>query len=113
MSKGRNKKAASLARELNADFREVLRTTQGRRVLWEVLGIGGFFRNSFDPHSGQMSFNCGRQSVAEELMELINEANPEAFLTMMRESRERENGKPEGTDAAGEAGGDDDGEAGE
>lgn len=72
-------------RELN-DVRMVLSTLQGRRFVWRYLSECGVFRTSFTGNS-QTFFNEGERNIGLKILADVNEAAPEAYLTMMNESK--------------------------
>jgi hypothetical protein len=85
------KNAASRAdrvreRELK-DLRQVLSTIEGRRFVWGLLGAAGVNRSIWEP-SAKIHYNAGRQDVGIELQRSVVEASEEAFLQMMKESKQ-------------------------
>lgn len=72
-------------RELN-DVRHVLGSIQGRRLIWRYLETCGVFRTSFTG-SSQTFFNEGERNIGLKLLADINEASPESYLTMLKESK--------------------------
>lgn len=74
--------------ELN-DLRFILQTTQGRRFLWRLLSRCKAFHSVWEP-SAKIHYNSGQQDVGHFLMAEIVEANEEAFLQMMKESKQGE-----------------------
>jgi len=69
------------------DVREVLNTKRGRRFYWSILEFCGIFKTSnSDQH--QIFFNEGMRNVGLKLLADVNEAAPEAYLLMLRESKE-------------------------
>lgn len=73
-------------RRLN-DIREVLSTRRGRRFYWELLEFCGIFKTS-NSDQFQIFFNEGMRNVGLKLLADVNEASPEAYLLMLRESKE-------------------------
>lgn len=73
------------ARELE-DVRFLLSTIQGRRFFWRYLGLCGLFRTSWEP-SAKIHFNEGLRSASLMMLSDITEANEDAFLAMMKESK--------------------------
>lgn len=72
-------------RELD-DVRYVLNSKQGRRFLWRYLAECGVYRSSFNGQF-QTFFNEGQRNVGLKLLADIQEASPEAYVTMMKESK--------------------------
>jgi hypothetical protein len=76
-------------RELN-DIRHILSSPQGRRFLWRYLSACGVYKISFD-HSGSItSFNEGMRNIGLKLLSDVTDASPEAYIEMMKESKEGE-----------------------
>lgn len=72
-------------RELN-DVRFILSSQEGRRFLWRYLEKCKVFETSFTGNSTTF-FNEGMRNVGLMLIADINEAEPEAYLKMMNESK--------------------------
>jgi len=69
------------------DIREVLGTRRGRRYFWGLLEWCGIFKTSnSDEH--QIFFNEGMRNVGLKLLADVNEAAPEVYNLMLRESKE-------------------------
>ncbi len=68
------------------DVRHVLSTPNGRRFFWRYLSECGVFKTSFDG-SSRTYFNEGERNVGLKLMADVNDADPEAYVTMLLESR--------------------------
>lgn len=87
------KRAADRTREEELlDVRYLLDSKQGRRFLWRYLEQCGIFRTSFTGNS-QTFFNEGKRNIGLMLMSDITEANPERYLDMMREAKERDDAR--------------------
>lgn len=69
------------------DIREVLNTKRGRRFFWRYLTICGVFRTS-NADQSQIFFNEGMRNIGLQLLADVNEAAPDAYLLMLRESQE-------------------------
>jgi len=67
--------------------RLVVGTSLGRAFYWRLLQLCGVFQSSFN-HSGSITaFNEGQRNIGLKLLADLNEAAPEAYVTMMRESK--------------------------
>lgn len=71
--------------ELN-DWRAVLGTPEGRRVLWRVLEQCNTNKSIFAADHGTISYRAGWQDAGHYLMAEINEAEPRAFLRMIQDA---------------------------
>lgn len=74
-------------RELN-DWRAVLATAEGRRVIWQLLEHCKVFTSIWDP-SSRMHYQAGVQDVGHYVMAEIAEADDDALVLLMREARAR------------------------
>lgn len=75
-------------RELN-DVRWVLSTPQGRRFYWRYLEDCGVFKSSFVGQF-QTFFLEGQRNVALKLLADLNDADPNAYVTMLNESKKEQ-----------------------
>lgn len=78
-------------RQLLGDFRSVLETYQGRRLMWWILEQAGIFKSSFTGNSTTF-YNEGMRNIGLMVHAKIAEASPESILLMMQESKKREEG---------------------
>ena len=72
------------------DFEMVLRTREGRSVLWTLLKSCGVFRTVMAPDVAQMNFNEGMRNVGLNLLSYIVECSPDIYLTMIKEHMNEE-----------------------
>ena len=69
-----------------SDLQTVLKTVQGRRLLWRILQAARVHQHSFVPADAQATaFHCGQQSIGLFLLAEIEEAAPNAYLQMRGE----------------------------
>jgi len=71
-------------KKLEADIGSVLKTPQGRDVIWEILSLCGIYDNQFTGNSGTF-FNEGRRSVGLDLIQMMTDADPTAYARLMLE----------------------------
>lgn len=68
------------------DFRWIVSTPQGRRVVWEMLAQAGVFRSVFSGDALVMAYNEGNRVAGLKLLvKLMNDA-PKAHEMMMKEN---------------------------
>ncbi len=70
------------------DLQAVLKTVQGRRLLWRILQAAQIHQHGFvpgDPYA--TAFHCGQQSIGLFLLAEIEEAAPAAYAQMRGEYR--------------------------
>lgn len=78
------KKVRQSAQRERDDMRAVLATEAGRRVLWRLLEHCQPFASALGATDAITNFTVGRQDVGHFLYAQITEANPDAFIQMMR-----------------------------
>jgi len=68
-------KAAQLSRRVDRQFAEsllaVLQTSEGRLVVWDLLGRCGINESVMHPSGSMTYYNSGRQDVGHELQALV------------------------------------------
>ena len=69
------------------DWREVLSTPQGRRIIWDLLGGMGFQRDLFNSDPLIMAMNCGQHRLALAMAKDIEESVPGIYARMTNEFR--------------------------
>lgn len=69
------------------DVMYILSSKQGRRFIWRYLTECGIFQTSFTGNSTTF-FKEGERNVGLKLMTDINESSPDAYVLMMKESKE-------------------------
>lgn len=69
------------------DWRIVLGTPSGRRIVWDLLGGMGFQRDLFNSDPLIMASNCGQHKLALALAKDIEEAMPGVYARMTNEFR--------------------------
>lgn len=71
--------------ELN-DLKYILSTEQGKRFVWKLISRCGLFRTSFTG-SSQTFFLEGERNIGLYVLDLIMEADPEAYIKMYMQSK--------------------------
>ena len=91
----REEKRKHLARlQEKEDFRWLMDSKQGRRVVWRLLGIAGIFRNPFSGERGTTDFNCGLQAIGQTLVAEIHEVCPHQYAQMVKEQQSSDDAEP-------------------
>lgn len=83
--KDATRKEKDRRKEEVADLKFILSTVQGKRFLWRLLEQCKTFESVFSPESMRMSYSAGRQDLGHYLMAEIMDAEPEAFIEMMKQ----------------------------
>ncbi len=76
-----------LRRQEKDDFRRVMSSMQGRRLVWRLLERCGIYRTSFTGESSTTFFNEGRRNIGLWVTDEIFESCPEAHNQMTSENR--------------------------
>ncbi len=69
------------------DVRHLMASEAGRRLAWRLLAKARVFETTFHPSGSQTAFNEGMRNLGLLLLSDINEACPDAFLSMQSEAR--------------------------
>jgi len=84
----RKKTKERLARETEqADYRWLMATAQGRRIVWRMLERAGVFRSSFSSDAMAMAFNEGNRNSGLALLATVNSLAPAEYIKMMQEAK--------------------------
>lgn len=68
----------------------ILKTYEGRRMVWRILEQCGIYRTSFSSDAGEMAFREGQRSVGLwVLAEIVFTSGPDMFSMMAREAEDR------------------------
>lgn len=69
------------------DWREVLSTPAGRRIVWDLLGGMGYQKDLFNSDPLIMALNCGQYKISISMIRDIEEASPGIMFKMQNEIR--------------------------
>jgi hypothetical protein len=67
------------------DLLGLLQDPRFRRFVWRVLGRTNMFVTIWTPNGSELNRNAGRQEIGHWLWQLLEEARPEAMLSIMEE----------------------------
>lgn len=84
MSKQTKKQKEQTLAEVE-DMKEVMSSSQGRRVIWKLLTRAGIYNCSFTGQSNGTIFNEGGRNQGLMLLADVQIAAPGSYLTMMKE----------------------------
>ncbi len=77
---------AKLKKRAVYDLQTVLKTPQGRRVLWQLLQTAQVRQHGFIPGDAlATAFHCGQRSIGLFLLDEIEQAQPGAYQQMRSE----------------------------
>jgi hypothetical protein len=82
-----DQKIQNLEQTLENDMRVVLKTPEGRRVLWDLLTYCNIYKQSFDNSGSITAFNEGRRVVGLKVLKQIMAADPGAYIEMQSENK--------------------------
>lgn len=71
VEKSQRERLESQSKKLAFDFKEVLKTESGRRVLKAIFELCPVDFNCYSGNTNTMAYNCGRQSIGLELRQYI------------------------------------------
>ena len=75
-----------------ADMQDVMRTEQGRRVIWEIMDSCGVMSKNPALEPALMNRQEGKRAIGVDLHDWVMEAAPGSFLTMLQtRAQEMEN----------------------
>lgn len=83
-------KQKMLADRQRDDLIHVMGSSQGRRVIWNLLAKAGVFSVSFTGDNNATNFNEGRRSEGLRLFSDVMQHCPDLYMTMAKEAREEE-----------------------
>jgi hypothetical protein len=70
-----------------ADFKWLMSSKRGRRILYRQLERAGVFRISFSTNAMQMAFNEGNRNEGLYILRGIHSQSPELYPTMIMENK--------------------------
>lgn len=71
-----------------ADFKWLMSSKRGRRIVWGLLERAGVFKLSFNTNAMAMSFAEGCKNEGTRTVGLIHTLCPELYATMVKESQD-------------------------
>jgi hypothetical protein len=78
---------AKLSRDNDeADFKWLMGSKRGRRMIWRQLDRAGVFRLSFNPNAMQMAFAEGNRNEGLRTLASIHAQCPELYPVMVKEN---------------------------
>ena len=86
-AKAAKAQSAKLSRDTDeSDFKWLMSTKRGRRIVWRLLDRAGIFRSSFNTNAMAMSFAEGQKNEGLRLLGQIHTLCPELYPTMTKEA---------------------------
>jgi hypothetical protein len=68
------------------DFKWLMSSKRGRRIVWRFLEQAGVFRLSFNTNAMQMAFAEGQRSFGNRTLAQVHSLCPEQYPVMLAES---------------------------
>lgn len=85
-------KRRSIARDTEeSDFKWLMGSKRGRRIVWRLLERAGVFRTSFNTNSMAMAFAEGSKNEGLRLLANIHTLCPELYPTLVKEANDHRN----------------------
>ena len=87
----RSKKATALkladdtARD---DWKWLMKTRRGRRIVWRLLESAGVFRVSFNTNAMAMAFAEGNKNAGLQIFAQVQQHSPDLYITMVKEAND-------------------------
>ena len=81
----KNLKARMASETEEDDFKWLMGSKRGRRIVWRTMEQSGVFRPTFNTNAMQMAFNEGFRNFGNRTLALIHKACPELYPQMMKE----------------------------
>lgn len=69
-----------------ADFKWLMSSKRGRRIVWRLMDFAGVFRSSFSPTAMVMAFQEGNRNYGNRILAKIHKICPELYPIMMKEN---------------------------
>ena len=76
-------------KQLLFDYRSVLQTAEGRRVMWDIMSMCHLYSLSMTGNSNTF-FREGERNIGLRVLGRILEANPGAYPDLMNENMEKQ-----------------------
>jgi len=74
-----------------SDFKWLMSSKRGRRIVWRLLDRAGVFRLSFNTNSMTMAFNEGGRNEGLRMLAQIHALCPELYTAMVKEQNDNRN----------------------
>lgn len=81
-------------------YAEVLSTTAGRALIWDLLTDTGVYQTPFDASGSKVYYNIGRSDFGRDLLAYLAAEHARAYLLMEQEARAFEEQEASERDAA-------------
>ena len=72
-----------------ADFKWLMGSRRGRRIIWRQLMRAGVFRLSFNTNAMSMAFSEGSRNEGLYIISRINSLCPELYQVMVKENNDK------------------------
>ena len=95
-------KAKRRAREDADDFKWLLSSKRGRRIVWRLLEQTGVFRSSFNNNSMAMAFAEGNRNLGLQMVAQVHALRPDAYALMVTENANDDRDTDDDGDAQGQ-----------
>ena len=71
---------------IDAGFKSLMATPEGRAYFYDLLSYTGVYRTSFDPSNAKTAFNEGIRNVGLRLIDDMNRLAPGSYMLMLTEN---------------------------
>lgn len=73
------------------DWKWLMKSRRGRRIVWRLLEDAGAFRSSFNTNAMAMAFAEGNRNTGLRIFVQIQKYSPDLYTTMVKEANDRRN----------------------
>ena len=91
----RRNKAAAASRladdTAKEDWKWLMKTKRGRRIVWRLLEEAGVFRLSFSTNAMAMAFAEGNKNAGLQILAQVQKHSPDLYTTMVKEANDERN----------------------
>lgn len=75
---------------IGEEYRKLLGSAGGRKLLFYLLGLAGIGHNPFRKNALEMSFACGELNVGNQILADILQVNPHGWIEMQKEATDEQ-----------------------
>jgi hypothetical protein len=86
-----------------AAVRQLLSVREGRELIWHLFQITGLHTTPFNLDSNVTAFKCGELNIGNQILALVIEANPEGYITLMKDQANDRTSSPSDAGTSGSA----------
>lgn len=70
---------------INENFKTIMKTRQGKEVIWYILSMTGIYSSSLDQEVNNMAFMEGRRSIGLAIIDMMMSIDPTLYPRLLLE----------------------------